>query len=134
MMKRARAFTLVEIMIVVAIIALLAAIAIPNLLRARLNANDAAAKASLQALVTAVESYAAGEGNYPDNESDMTSANPKYLNEAICGEEKHGYNFTCTTLDTTEYNITATAVSCNTSGSNVYNVGTGNVWTTIDCT
>jgi len=58
-----KGFTLVEIMIVVAIIALLAAIAIPNLLRARLNANDAAAKASLQALVTAIESYAASALN-----------------------------------------------------------------------
>ena len=50
-------FTLVEIMIVVAIIAVLAAIAIPNLLRARMTSNDALAKATLRAMSTAAESY-----------------------------------------------------------------------------
>ena len=47
-----KGFTLVEIMIVVAIIALLAAIAIPNLLRARHNANESAALAPLKTLFT----------------------------------------------------------------------------------
>ncbi len=44
----AKGFTLVEIMIVVAIIALIAAVAIPNMLRARHNANETAAIASLR--------------------------------------------------------------------------------------
>jgi len=44
-------------MIVVAIIALLAAIAIPNLLRAKISANDALAQSTLRALSTVAETY-----------------------------------------------------------------------------
>ena len=54
-------FTLVEIMIVVLIIALLASIAIPNVLRARVNAHDATAKAALKSISTAMENYLGGE-------------------------------------------------------------------------
>ena len=64
-----KGFTLVEIMIVVAIIVLLAAIAIPNLLRARLSANEATAIAAMRTLSTAMESYRAAQSPpaYPDN-------------------------------------------------------------------
>ncbi|HLD41000.1 MAG TPA: prepilin-type N-terminal cleavage/methylation domain-containing protein, partial [Candidatus Omnitrophota bacterium] len=52
MLNRKSGFTLVEIMIVVAIIALLAAVAIPNLLGAKKSANQAAAKANTKTLCT----------------------------------------------------------------------------------
>ena len=60
-----RGFTLVEIMIVVAIIALLAAIAIPNVLRGRTTANESAAIGNLRALISSLEMYRSVNNAYP---------------------------------------------------------------------
>jgi prepilin-type N-terminal cleavage/methylation domain-containing protein len=60
-----RGFTLIEIMIVVAIIALLAAIAIPNVLRGRTSANEAAAIGNLRAVVSGLEMYRSVNTLYP---------------------------------------------------------------------
>ena len=61
-----RAFTLIELLIVVAIIAILAAIAVPNFLEAQTRSKVARIKGDMRAIATALEAYAVDNNDYPD--------------------------------------------------------------------
>ncbi|MEQ8821486.1 MAG: prepilin-type N-terminal cleavage/methylation domain-containing protein [Sumerlaeia bacterium] len=64
-MQRSKAFTLIELLIVVAIIAILAAIAVPNFLEAQVRSKVSRVKSDIRSLATAIEAYAVDHNNVP---------------------------------------------------------------------
>jgi len=91
-----KGLSLVEVMIVVAIIALLGIITIPNLLKLKINRNESGAKETLRIISVACESYAkAHNDNYPDSIGNLTTVNPPYLKDSDILEARGGYNYNC---------------------------------------
>ena len=133
-MRSRSGFTLVEIMIVIAIIALLAAIPIPNLLRAKLSSNEALAQSTIRAMSTAAETFAtANNGNYPTAMTDMTDVNPSYIQTNYCDQTISGYTYTCPAAnnDQNGYQYVATPANPGTTGNTVYTISTGGVLTEV---
>jgi type II secretion system protein G len=68
MKQQHRAFTLIELLIVVAIIAILAAIAVPNFLEAQTRSKVARCAADMRSMRTAIESYCVDNNQYPETD------------------------------------------------------------------
>src|SRR5579871_2678084 len=102
MNKNQKGFSLIELLIVVAIILIIAAIAIPNLLRSRMAANEASAVGSIRTMNTAAITYNSTYGNgFPPALSAIgttgtgavSCTNAQLLDSVLTAGTKSGYTF-----------------------------------------
>lgn len=124
-----KGFSLVEIMVVVGIIALLAAIIIPNFLTARVQSNEAAAQAALKSIAIAMENYAAINSVYPTTTTALISDAPPYLGVDYFNGGYNGYQYVDTLTQNT-YLIVASPISAN-HGTKSFSMTTGGVLTEL---
>jgi type II secretory pathway pseudopilin PulG len=126
--KRQRGFSVVQVVIVVAILLVIAAIAIPNLLPSKLSENESSAASSLRTLNASCASYSMLYGGYPRSLSNLGpgnaagSASAGLVDSALASGAKGGYVFAYTAGATgvsgnvLSYSISANPITPGTTG------------------
>jgi prepilin-type N-terminal cleavage/methylation domain-containing protein len=121
MRKTNRGFSLLELLIVVAIILIIATIAIPSLLRSRQAANESAAVANLRTINTAQVTYLSSAGGNYGAIADLTTAG--LLDSRFSGTVS-GYNYTVA-VSGADYTASANPASSNTGRYGYYSTPDG---------
>jgi len=129
-------FTLMEIMIVVAIIALLSGIILPKYLSIKRSVNDRLTRIVLRSITEAFENYAIqNSGRYPVSAVNVSPEFIRHLpgemTESSSGVE-YGYRFTWT-AGVDGYTVKAVSSNCGFSGSKNYTLTTGGIVKTVSC-
>jgi len=123
-----RAFTLIELMIVVMVIVIMAAIAIPNAIRARVSANDAVTQATLKSISTAMESFYVASSAYPASTDDLVNTTPPYMNRNYFVGTHAGFTYSAVLDSVTGYTITAAPISIGQTGTTNFTITTGGIF------
>ena len=115
-MNRQRGFSLIELLIVVTVIGILAAVAVPNLLQSKAAANEASAIASVRTIVTAqiMHSATVGNGAYAADLGGLEAAG--LIDSVLASGVKDGYNFV-TVGAGDSFTVNADPVDMGTSGN-----------------
>ena len=112
-----RAITLIELMLVTVIIAILAALAVPNLLRSRMFAREAISANVLRIICAAEVQWRATNPRYAKLE-EMATARPPYIDVSLASGLKQGYNIAV--FPNAGLDFYATATPQNLAHSNTY--------------
>jgi len=86
-------FTLVEIMVVMAVIMVLASLAIPGIMRSRITAMEMTALANIRTIRNSSDVYYVDHEAYPDSLLGLANTTPPYLEPKLASGIKQGYEF-----------------------------------------
>jgi len=131
-----RGFSLIELLIVIAIILVIAAIALPNFMRARMTANETAAVTNIRTIITAQVAYISTYSNgYAPNLMALDGAglatcnNAGYIDDVLATGQKTGYLYAmnpgipvttvppgCAAAGVVNFMVTATPIAVGTTG------------------